>query len=100
MRTKLLLISIAALSLATGTAQATSYWITVCGNKLIYIHGHHGETYYQWIGDKEWELPSKLFTERGNRLYFRGRKCQPPSMLRAPAIEGEPRGCDEEGKCK
>jgi hypothetical protein len=49
------------------------------------------------IGDETRELPNKLFAERGNRLYFRGRKCQPLTMLRAPAIEGDP--C-EEGKCE
>jgi hypothetical protein len=96
---KLLLTGIAALLLATGTAHATSFEITVCGNKLVYIHGHHGYTYYQWIGDKERELPSKLF-RRGNRLYFRGRKCQPVIGLSAPpALSGDPCAFPQAGKC-
>jgi hypothetical protein len=91
-------IAAAALLLA-GTAHATSYQITVCGNKLVYIHGHHGYTYYQWIGDEERELPARFFNWSKSGLYFRGRKCQPPTMLRAQAIEGDSRGCDEEGNC-
>ena len=98
---KTLLTGIAVLLLATGTAHATSFSITVFGNTLVYIHGHHGYTYYQVIDNETRELPSKLFTGRGDRLYFRGRKCQPLTMLKdAPQLSSDP--CSfpiEAGKC-
>src|SRR5262245_60627004 len=98
---KTLLICVAALLLATGTAHATSFYITVCGDTLVYILGHHDYSYYQIINNEQRELPSKFFTERGSRLYFRGRKCQPLTMLKdAPQLSSDPCAVPvEPGKC-
>jgi hypothetical protein len=74
---KLLLTTMAALLLATGTANATEMYDARCGNKTISIFARHG-----WMfSEGEKELPTRLFRvsqdKDGKRvIYFRGRKCQ------------------------
>jgi hypothetical protein len=78
---KALLFGVAALFLATGTAHANENYFVQCGDaRLIEVFGHHGFQFYLRIGERQIELPSRLFrfgraTENGGRLYFRGRKC-------------------------
>jgi hypothetical protein len=86
---KLLLTAIAALLLATGTAQSTEDWLDRCGKHLIHTYGHHGYMFFLMPkgasrihdDDRKRQLPDKLFRidDDGN-LYFRGRKCKRESV--------------------
>jgi hypothetical protein len=84
---KLFLTSVTVLLLATGTAHASSFWVTVCGNKLVSILGHHGYSFEQIIDDERRELPAQLFNWTKSGLYFRGRKCQPLTQLKGDGLQ-------------
>jgi hypothetical protein len=73
---KVLLTGIAAVFLATGTAQATENYFVQCGHKLVNVYGHHGYTFTEIIkGQERRELSSRMFRFDGGDLYFHGRKC-------------------------
>jgi hypothetical protein len=74
---KLFLSGIAALLLATGTAQATESYFVQCGHKLVNVYGHHGPLTFTEIikGQQGRELSSRMFRFHGADLYFHGRKC-------------------------
>jgi hypothetical protein len=74
--------AIAALFLATGTAQATEMYEARCGNRTISIFARNGWSFTE--GEKE--LPTRLFRVRQDRdgqrvIYFRGQKCRLTSTL-------------------
>jgi hypothetical protein len=80
---KTLLTGITMLFLATGAAHASSFHITICGNTLVYILGHHGYTFEQIIDNERRELSERLFKWTKSGLYLRGRKCQPWTDLKS-----------------
>jgi len=79
---KTALAGIAALFLATGTANTTEMYDARCGNKTISIFARHG-----WMfSEGEKELPTRLFRVRQDKdgkrvIYFRGQKCRLTSTL-------------------
>ena len=81
------LMSIAALFLATGTAQATENYFLQCGPRLVNVYGHHGYIYTEIVrgkgrGEGGRELPEHMLPYRNGTPYFHGRKC-----FRIPAME-------------
>jgi len=81
---KLLLTSVAALFLATGTAQANEDFDVQCGNKRVHVYGHHGWEFTEIRRSREFReitwsrrLPERFFRMEDDRtIYFHGRKCR------------------------
>src|SRR5262249_53009879 len=63
--------------LSASAAHATENYFVQCGDaRLINVYGHHGYTFTLRIGEREQELPSRVFRfDNHGGLYFRGRKC-------------------------
>jgi hypothetical protein len=82
MSTRALLAGIAALFLATGTAQATERTLIYCAGQFFEVYGHHGYSFSR--SDVEHNdgpgVSSRLFRHRDNGTiygvwFYRGRKC-------------------------
>jgi hypothetical protein len=57
-------------------AHANESYFSLCGDKPIYVFGHHGFSFSQMKNGKAYELDGQLFRfGDGGTLYFRGRKC-------------------------
>jgi len=91
MKKLLFTVSVAALFLATGAAQATENYFMLCGDKIINVYGHHGYSFTQisakrkrgWHqeGDSYYsqELPTQAFRDGPSDdlpWLFRGQKCR------------------------
>jgi hypothetical protein len=97
---KLLLTSIAALFLATGTANAGCHeYYFRCDNKLVYVQGCTNWSFSEIISkEKGVDLPSHAFRMRvrgapNAGLYFRGQKCSCLNALMGQATSDE---CEED----
>jgi hypothetical protein len=77
---KAFLMSIAALFLATGAAQATENYFLQCGPRLVNVYGHHGYIYTEIVrgqgrGEGGREFPERMLRYRNSTPYFHGHKC-------------------------